>query len=112
MQRLERSVNDCEIEGRVEGILHVMLPHDLSLVPGGEGRGMATCGSSLEVPNASLWVFPSKFETWRLKGGACVSAEQLRPPGSGSIYILFLWHGFLHCTATGQPLWPGTAAGV
>lgn len=70
MQRPERSVNDCEIEGRVEEILHVMRPHDLSLMPGGEGHGMTTCGSSLEVPDSSPWRFPSKFETWSLKGEA------------------------------------------
>lgn len=81
MQSPERPVNDCEIEGRVEEILHVMHPHDLSLMLGGEGHGMTTCGSSLEVPDTSPWVFPSKFETWRLKGGKlCVSTEQLRPP--------------------------------
>lgn len=82
-------MNDCEIEGRVEEILHVMRPHALSLMLGGAGHGMTTCGSSLEVPDTSLWVFPSKAETWSLKGKLCVSAgsctvipqSQLLTPG-------------------------------
>lgn len=36
--------------------------------------------------------------------GSCTFLHLSHAPASGSVYILFLWHGFLHYT--GQPLWP------
>lgn len=78
--KIERRRHDAEaretceqLRNRREGGRN--LKHDaslraLSLMPGGEGHGMTTCGSSLEVPDTSPWVFSSKFETWSLKGEA------------------------------------------
>ena len=104
MQRPKRLVSDCEIEGRVEEIVHVMHLRALSPMPGGEGPGMTTCGSSLDVPDTSPWVFPCKFEIWSLKG------EVL--PRICLHLLSVAWLPTLLNTATGQPLWPGTAAGV